>query len=718
MSSELLLPAKDYNVALTALYSSADAIYLGYKEFGARAYATNFNLEEIENICNIAHVLNKKIYVVMNTNLKEDELEKAYSILNDLYLIGVDAIISTDLAVIDYIITNLPHMECHISTQVGISTLKDALYFEKLGAKRVVLAREVDFETIKNIQDNINIDLEVFIHGALCASISGKCYMSSMLSLRSGNRGRCAQNCRHQYKLYEDNQKVSDELYLLSMKDLNINYKVRDLRDLGVKSFKVEGRMKDKDYVYLVGSYYQNILNGKNNNNIDNIFHRNFTKGFLQSENRGKIIDPYNPSNVGAYIGNVKYEDKGFLYLDLKQKVNKGDRIRLKGDNDYQYITIDKYEMKNNLFRIPIDFKWNQNKEVILVKDYSLKNIDISSDLIPLDLQVFTKLGQELEVIINKKHHFKSSSKLVSSVNVSLTEDSILEQFKKLQDTPFYIRSSSFVLEDNLFISKSELNKIRRDFVVFLYDLARPKRELKQVNNDKKVLELVEPKEEIYATCYNDEQYEILTKLGIKTYYNNYLRTFKSRETNEDDILTDSYGDIDKYKGKNITTDYSFNIMNSASLYHLFNQGVTNVTLSYEMTKNELKDLYDSFVSQYHFEPNIDYIIYGHYSLMKLKCCPLASLGYCGKCQNHQYMIEDHKDKFYLLPYGCNHDLLNGLPLDLLDKVDELKPYVKRFRFDFTIETIEEIEEIITDFLNKKDNIKKSTKGYYKRPVL
>ena len=236
MKTELLAPAGSFEIGKAALYAGCDAIYLALESFGARAYAKNFTIDELKEIINIAHALNKKVFVTVNTIIKNSELAAVYDFLDTIYLIGVDAIICADIAVFMYVINNCEGMECHISTQVGVKDLYDTLFFEKLGAERVVLAREDSFEQIKHIKENTNIALEVFIHGALCVSYSGGCLFSSLLSLRSGNRGRCSQNCRREYIIYENDKPISSPGFYLSMKDLGIENKVIELQNINVDS--------------------------------------------------------------------------------------------------------------------------------------------------------------------------------------------------------------------------------------------------------------------------------------------------------------------------------------------------------------------------------------------------------------------------------------------------------------------------------------------------
>ena len=254
MKPELLAPAGDYNSFLQAIYNGADAIYLAIEKFGARAYAKNFSLDELKNALILAHELGKKIYVTVNTMLKENELDDCKDTIKTLYEIGVDGVILSDLSMINYVINNCPNMEAHISTQAGIKDIYDVSYFKDLKANRCVIAREVSIDEINKIKDTIDMPLEVFIHGALCVSYSGGCLFSSMLSLRSGNRGRCSQNCRRECSLYKDDNLLGKG-YFLSMRDLNASNYLSKLNN--IDSLKIEGRMKDSEYVKTVVSEYR-----------------------------------------------------------------------------------------------------------------------------------------------------------------------------------------------------------------------------------------------------------------------------------------------------------------------------------------------------------------------------------------------------------------------------------------------------------------------------
>ena len=261
-SVELLAPAKNYDIAIAAINSGADAIYIGASDFGARKNAPN-TLEDIENLVNYAHKFYVKVHVVINTILNNNELEKAVEMVKNLYNIGVDAIIVQDMGLLKAAIDGkLPPIQIHASTQCNNRNLEKAKFFDTLGVSRVILARELSLLQIDEICNNTSCEIETFIHGALCVSYSGQCYLSYANGGRSANRGECAQPCRKKYSLVDEKGKyLLKDKYLLSLKDFNATSHIEKLIDVGVKSFKIEGRLKDISYVKNVVAYYNNLLN-------------------------------------------------------------------------------------------------------------------------------------------------------------------------------------------------------------------------------------------------------------------------------------------------------------------------------------------------------------------------------------------------------------------------------------------------------------------------
>src|SRR5574344_730812 len=250
---ELLAPAGSMESFKAAIEAGADAIYIGGKMFGARSFAPNFSNDEIKEAVYYAHLYGVKVYVTVNTLIYDNEVDALLDYVKYLHRVGVDAVIMQDIGMIDLVRKTLPYLDIHASTQAHIHNLDGTLLMEKLGLKRTVLARETSIDKIKYIKENSNIEIEIFVHGALCISYSGQCLMSSLIGGRSGNRGQCAGSCRLKYDVIDElGNKLNKDDYPLSTKDLNTLSYVGELIEAGVASLKIEGRMKSSEYVYTV----------------------------------------------------------------------------------------------------------------------------------------------------------------------------------------------------------------------------------------------------------------------------------------------------------------------------------------------------------------------------------------------------------------------------------------------------------------------------------
>ena len=344
---ELLAPVGSFESLKAAVQNGADAVYLGGKDFSARASANNFDREELKEAVKYAHVRGVRVFVTTNTLIKQNELEDFIDYVKFLYDINIDALILQDIGAAMTIKKLLPDFELHASTQMVAHSLEDVKYLESVGFDRVVLARELNVDEIKNICDNTNVDIEVFVHGALCVCYSGQCLMSSMIGNRSGNRGRCAQPCRQRYTMidiYTGEEIDSNGDYLLSTRDLNAIEEINQVIDAGVYSLKIEGRMKKPEYVAtVVGNYRQAMdeyLRTKKVNvshdimaDLYTIFNRKFTKGLLLGEVGKDVMNSQVPNNQGLYIGRVvDYNKKAKrLKIALEENLKKGDGINLGG---------------------------------------------------------------------------------------------------------------------------------------------------------------------------------------------------------------------------------------------------------------------------------------------------------------------------------------------------------------------------------------------------
>ena len=733
--TELLSPSGDFESFLQALYNGADAIYLAGERFGARAYAKNFTMDELKLALSYAHTKNKKIYVTVNTIIKENEYKDAIDYLNMLYEAGVDGVILQDFSLIDYTVKNLPMMECHISTQAGVKDYYDVKFFSDYNVKRCVLAREVSIDEIKKIKESIKMDLEIFVYGALCVSYSGGCLMSSLLSLRSGNRGRCSQNCRREYSLYKNNKFV-DKGFMLSMKDLNTFDNIDKIIPYA-DSLKIEGRMKEPSYVKTVTMEYRKKLDDLNykSKKIDTVFHREYTKGFILNEDNGKIVDKTKKSNQGAYLGKIIKIENKFALIDINRDLNIGDRIRISGNDDY-YFNIDKLynqnkkEIKSGKGRLYIEIysKREIGDEVYKMTD---SNIDLSineENKYPLEINVYGALDSNLSIstTINDIYFEATSKELLSQAKTQgLNYNTLYKQLSKLNDTPFYLKDLNIVLDGDLFITISSINELRRNLVSQLIEYFEYKRE--KINNTyKPVLKEIDNDIDMIVNCTTIDQYNACVKLGVKKiYFENKSKYVNSSYKEYDDVLVSSYGGLAFYKNKFITSDYSFNVINSESVRALLESGANLVTLSLESSLQNTKAIYTEFKNKYGFVPPLVEIVYGKMNLMTTKYCPLKRYGECGKCKENTYSLKDDFGEFEIYHDNCITHIINKKPLNLIDDLDEIRKYVKTIRLDFTTESYDETIKII-EMYNKKisgDNTKRfdsnnNTRGLFKREIL
>jgi len=383
---ELLAPAGNLESLKAAIENGADAVYLGGKMFNAREYAGNFDNEQLKEAVHYAHVRGVNVYFTMNILISDDEMKQAVECAENAWLAGVDGIIVQDIGFASVIRNYLPDLSLHASTQMTIYNLEGVEKLEKLGFKRVVLARELPFEEIKYIAENTGIELEVFVHGALCICYSGQCLMSSMIGGRSGNRGKCAQPCRLPYELVESGKINNSEKvvkscgrYILSPKDLCLVSELDRLAYSGVNSIKIEGRMKNAEYVATVVRIYRKYLDkalididsirekdeafsadNKDTFSVDNkdmkelaqIFNRGgFTSGYFKGKQGRDMMSYEKPKNWGLYLGKVQNYDskRNAVTLRIEEDIGIGDGIEVwNGENESPSTIVSEILMNGN----------------------------------------------------------------------------------------------------------------------------------------------------------------------------------------------------------------------------------------------------------------------------------------------------------------------------------------------------------------------------------
>lgn len=351
---ELLAPAGNFEKFLAAMHFGADAVYLAGGRFGLRAFAGNFTQEEMKQAVEIAHAKNKKVYVTLNIIARDNDFDGLDEYLNFLQIINIDAVIVADIGMLVYIREHAPKIEVHVSTQANIINSHSANLMAKLGAKRIVLARELSLEQIKEIRKNLpqEVELETFVHGAMCMAYSGRCFLSNYLTGRDSNRGECVQACRWKYMVREvsreDELEVQEDekgSYIFNSKDLNMLEHLQELKDAGVDSIKIEGRMKSAYYVATVVNAYRMALDNLPNppseiliSELCKASHRRYTTGFYFGDENKTFVEDSMPVQESEFVAIVtRSAEDGVVELEMRNKFSVGEQLEILSPNSQTF---------------------------------------------------------------------------------------------------------------------------------------------------------------------------------------------------------------------------------------------------------------------------------------------------------------------------------------------------------------------------------------------
>ena len=516
---ELLSPVGDFECLKAAVQNGANSVYFGAANFNARASAANFDLTNLKEAIAYAKLRGVNTHLTLNTLIKDTEFEDAVLLAKKAYEFGIDAIIVQDLGLARFLIKNFPDLPIHASTQMTVHNLEGALEAQKLGFKRVVLSRELSLEEIQYICSNTNVEIETFIHGALCISYSGQCLFSSMIGGRSGNRGKCAGPCRLPYELSgtlpsssqsqtsKTNNSKSEvstisKGYLLSTKDLCGLEFLPKLIDAGVMCFKIEGRMKTPEYVATVTRIYRKyidlalsnkpyIIDEKDVKDLMQVFNRGgFSTGHLDSKANTSLVFPEKPNNMGIYIGNIANlkPNKGHVFINLTDNVSIGDTIEFEKESTKYTVSelmiknknittgfkkqlVEVGRMKGNLHIGDKVYKTN-SKELSTSSYLSYqeehKKIDLSACITlkknsPILLSVST-LSNTNPIFDDISVSLSSDILPVEAKSQPLDKNRVKSQLNKTKDTIFTFKDIDVILDDNLFLpSIKVLNELRRN---------------------------------------------------------------------------------------------------------------------------------------------------------------------------------------------------------------------------------------------------------------
>lgn len=774
---ELLAPAGDQESLIAAVQNGADAIYLGGTVFNARAYAKNFDHEQLKWAVEYAHFRNVKIYVTVNTLYKDEEISELINYIDYLYDIQVDALIVQDIGLFDIIKARYSDFEIHMSTQASLMNAAGAQYFEKQGASRVVLARENNLEEIRNICQSTSLEVEVFVHGALCICYSGQCLMSSMIGKRSGNRGACAQPCRLQYRILKDGKAQKQETpFLLSPKDLMSIYHIGELINAGVTSFKIEGRMKKPEYVASVVKAYrkaidahlhqQSISYTNDINDMKSMFNRDYTDGYIANDRY--IVKGDYSGNKGTVIGNVIHYNarKKTVLCQLTQSLNQGDSI--------VFESIDKGRPVNKMYinqqlvaqadagdTVEIEFDFPVRKGLIrktIDKKLCIqmkKTYDKEFKKIPVYMTLKAYLGEKPKLILSDgktKVSIKGSSVIEKALHVSLSKDRIIQQLSKLGNSHFFAEKIEIDMDENITIPIKILNEMRRNVVdQLIKEISYQKihhfekknlitLQTRQRKNQQQFYVLVSSLEQLkaiksYPVGMIFYPYQSDTMQAYQICQENQLEMalFIPRICKDIDlyeihhssiyqkvkyIVVNDYGAYQLFQEKSCIIGTGLNVYNSYALHHYQEN---SVILSLEISQKELNHLqcdYQKTIIQ----------IYGKVENMISEYCPISQyyFGYqkkhCQLCRKYHFALLDRKNEVFdlFMDEKCRMHLLNCRTLFIEPHLASL---AGNLFIHFTNEDSETIQIVMDDLLlclqkNSKSLIKDemmTTMGYFKK---
>ena len=682
---EILAPAGSMESLIAAVRSGADAVYLGAKDFSARASAQNFTIDELREAVSYCKIRNVKVYLTVNTLMFDDELEKALILINEVYYAGIDAVIVQDIGLASLVKKHIPNLKLHGSTQMTIHTPAGAKALWEMGFSRVVLSRELSLKEIKEIADSCPIELEVFVHGALCMCVSGQCYFSAMLGSRSGNRGMCAQPCRLPFKL----KGGSD--YALSLKDNSLIDYLGELEKAGVASAKIEGRMKRPEYVSAASRACKEMrdtgfVTEETRHSLESVFSRTgFTDGYLKGKRTGEMF------------GNRRKEDVTA--------------------SDEKLLSAIRNTYKDEPSKIPVDFTFSAS-------------LDETPYLIATD-------GTNTVTCISDKEAEKA-------LNVAITEEKISTLLQKCGGTPYYANTINCFIDDNLSIPAGKINELRRNALEKL-SCERSRVEVK--SHSIPPIEFV-PRNKIsnkiatrarfadtdipleYKSCdivfiplfSSEEEFLRLKNEGFNVGAEINRGMFGKEQKIKDklqklktigieDILCHNIGALHLAKELSFILHGGFglNICNTASLEWAEDFGLVDTELSFELTASKINRLGGEIPR--------GIISYGYLPLMITRACPGHTLkGSCSSCKQDNFLQDRMNKSFIFRCDGICTEILNCVPLLIsLQNNDfcNLDFHTLRFSVENSVEKVENPMSFSSNNLNSN----KFTRGLYYRGV-
>lgn len=646
---QILAPCGDIEALKSAISNGADAVYLGLDLFNARIRAKNFTLDNIEETIKLAHAYNVKVYVTLNIAIYDKEIQDVLNYVDKLWLSGADALIVSDLGIASLIKKFYPDFEIHASTQCTAHNLDGANFlYEKMGAKQVVLARELPKKEIEYITQNTKAKTEIFVHGAHCMSVSGQCLMSYAMGGRSGNRGECAQPCRLPYKICQKNS------YPLSLKDMSLNNHITEIINTGVHTLKIEGRMKNSDYVGGTVSVWRKLIDAKRNatnsekQTLEGLFSRQgFTDGYFINSITSKM-------------------------LGIRTDENK---------------EITKQIVSNKTETVLKKVKVNFYGKFLLGKKAQLSAI--CGD------KTVTCYGDTVE----------------EAVNAPISKEDIIKSLSKLGNTPFEVDEIEIEKTENIIVRVSSLNALRRKAIDMLLDMQREEKE-HTYTPEKRTQDTIKSKTALFSNISqipdNSDYFDIIFVYADRYQKDKRINGIclppvildgekdeiyvKLKQAKNDGVkyaLITNIGQIETVKqlGLEMIFDFRFNVFNAPCVNFLHNNGANSVILSPELTLPQINDLKGNRV-----------IAYGKIPVMTTHKCILKDTYGCDKCKG--YLTDRQNTNFFVEGiFGHRNIIYNSVPIYMADRMEKLKDF--SHHFIFSNETKKECYDIIEAYKHK-----------------
>lgn len=761
---ELLAPVGHFEGLRAAVANGADAIYVGGPSFGARKEAA-FTHDELVEVIAFCHLYNVRAYVTINTTVFDEEICELENYIHFLYTNGADAVIVQDLGVAKLVHELYPDFEMHMSTQMHLHNRHGVEFAKEIGASRIVAARENTLDEIHEMCQ-AGLEVEVFVHGALCFCYSGQCLMSSMIGGRSGNRGACAQPCRLPYELVnlETGETLDSHIgdYQLSPRDLKTVNDLGGLIEAGVTSFKIEGRLKKPEYVASVVRAYRVAidqflekkkitLDEKLMSDMDQVFNRTFTKGFLYGADGRDWIGADRPGHRGILVGEVTVVKGNRATVKLNGKLHLHDGVRFIGGDEFG-MQVQKMFVNREDVKIAepgmVDLVCNFTPQVGMAV-YKTASIALAKELevdkmpkIAISGEVKMVIGQPLSLSVwdNAGHVATSMSEEIvqKAEETGLTNERLRKQLGKTGSTPFLFNDLMIYADEFGTIPIAEINKLRRDSLEKL-EAKRKIHYPNRVFTEKEVANLVPTTsvqnvtltvsvrnlEQLQVVCamsevetiyyknlptlakavelVGDSGKKLIPQLSLVVEDGSCQRVVKSlKDLNLETVMVGEYGMLGVLKDHfKVLTDHAFNTNNVLNLSALADLGVAGSTLSYEITGSQIRKLAK------HSPLPLEAVVFTRIPLMITKHCPIkthyqSDVGPCkGKYCKVPHGLRDRKGKIMpLVRTGkCKIEILNHEHLIWLKKLNELVASgISRFRLEFTTESEEEMRAAIQAF--------------------